>query len=101
MDPASSLLKMASALLLVLGLIGLAAYGARRFRSRLGRWRDEPLVHVLSTVYLSPKSAVSLIEVRGAHLVVGVTPQQISLLTRLDAAPVPAGVPDPTEEATG
>lgn len=88
-DPFSSLLKMISALLLVLGIILLSAYGARRFlHSRLRHWRRESLIHVLSTTYLGPKKEVSVIEVGGEYLVVGVTPSQISLLARLESVPL-------------
>ena len=89
-DPFISLVKMISALLLVLALILASAYLVKRFfRSRLGRWKNAPLIHVLSTTYLGPKKEVSIIEVGDQYLVVGVTPYQISLLGQLDESPVP------------
>jgi len=87
-DPFSSLLKMISALLLVLGIILLIAYGARVFlRSRFSRWRRASPIHVLSTTYLGPKKEVSVIEVGQEFLVLGVTPNQISLLAHLKRDP--------------
>ncbi len=89
-DPFVSLVKMISALLLVLGLIlGSAFLFKRYFGSRLGRWKNAPLIQVLSTTYLGPKREVSIIEVGDQYLVVGVTPYQISLLSQLDESQVP------------
>ncbi|MFQ5587609.1 MAG: flagellar biosynthetic protein FliO [Nitrospiria bacterium] len=91
-DPFASLVKMISSLLLVLGLILAVAFGARRFlRSRFSRWQGDPLIQVISTAYLGPKKEVSIIEVGRQYLVVGVTPNHISLLTHLDEAPLRAG----------
>jgi len=90
-DPFSSLLKMSSALLLVLGIILLVAYGAKRFlRSRFSTWKRESPVQVLSTTYLGPKKEVSVIEVGQEYLLVGVTPNQISLLAHLKQNPFQA-----------
>ncbi len=84
-DPYSSLIKMLSSLLIVLALIVFVAYIAKRFlRSGLSRWRAAPLIQVLSTAYLGPKREISIIEVGKEFLVVGITPNQISLITRLD-----------------
>lgn len=87
-DPIPSLIKMISALLLVLGLILAAAFVAKRvLRGRLGQWKSTPLMKVLSTTYLGPKKEISLIEIGQEYLVIGVTPNNISLLTRLDRPP--------------
>jgi len=98
-DPFTSLIKMISSLLLVLGLILALAYGTRRFlRSRFSRWQTAPLVQVLSTAYLGPKKEISIIEVGQQYLVVGVTPHQISLLTRLDHSPIPQEMSEKPKE---
>ncbi len=87
-DPFASLVKMISSLLLVLALILAIAFAVRRFlRSRFSRWKTAPLVQVLSTAYLGPKKEVSIISVGEQYLVLGVTPNHISLLTRLEHAP--------------
>ncbi len=87
-DPFSSLVKMLSSLLLVLALILGIAFALRHFlRSRFSRWKTAPLVQVLSTAYLGPKKEVSIISVGKQYLVLGVTPNHISLLTRLEEAP--------------
>lgn len=88
-DPFDSIVKMSSSLLLVLGLILFVAYIAKRFlNSRFSRWRSAPLIQVLSTVYLGPKREISVIEVGEEYLVIGITPTQISLITRLEGPPM-------------
>jgi flagellar biosynthetic protein FliO len=68
---------------LVLGLLILVLYGLKRgffFRSRS---KEELLVKVLSSFNLSPKERIEVIEISGERLVLGVTPGNISLLTKL------------------
>lgn len=89
---------MVSSLLLVLGMIALIVYGARRFLGlRMGAWRPGGPIRVLSRSYLGVKKEVALIEVGGEYLLLGITPDSISLLTRFDKPPFPleAAGPDP------
>ncbi|MBI3803011.1 MAG: flagellar biosynthetic protein FliO [Nitrospirae bacterium] len=91
MDPFWNLVKVGASLLLVLGIIALTAYAVKRFLGgRLGLWRTQPLIQVLSTTYLGPKKEIAVIEVGKEYLVVGITATQISLLTRLEGPPLPA-----------
>ncbi len=91
MDPFWNLVKVGASLLLVLGIMALTAYAAKRFLgSRLGLWRAQPLIHVLATTYLGPKKEIAVIEVGKEYLVVGITATQISLLTRLEGPPLPS-----------
>ncbi len=88
MDLVPSLFKMASALLLVLGIIVLAAYGAKRFFGpQLGRFRSQSLIQVLATSYLGAKREIAVVEVGEEYFVIGVTPNNISMLTRLKNMP--------------
>ncbi len=87
MEALFGLLKMGGALLVVLGAIATTAYLAKRFvYPRLGL-RDAP-IQVLATSYLGAKKQIALIEVGGIYLLVGVTPNQISLLTQMDKFPL-------------
>ena len=78
----SQLLQVVLSLLFVVGLLLLAAWVARR-----SGWLRQRLSHadlrVLGTLRLGARSSVALIEVQGQRLVVGVTPQQITLLQAL------------------
>lgn len=99
-DPFTSLIKMLSSLVLVLALILGITFGVKRFlRSRFSQWKTAPLVQVLSTAYLGPKKEVSIISVGEQYLVVGITPNHISLLTRLDHAPFAATLKEETKDS--
>ncbi|MFY9268933.1 MAG: flagellar biosynthetic protein FliO [Candidatus Manganitrophaceae bacterium] len=93
MDLLSNFFKMIAALIVVLGIMAMITVAARRFLGggwgggRWGGWRSRPLIRVLSATSLGPKKEIALIEVGKDYLVVGITPTQISLLTRLDRLP--------------
>lgn len=85
-----SIVKMVGSLLVVLGGIALTAYLAKRFvYPRLGL-KSSP-IQVLATTHLGQKKQISLIEVGGAYLLVGVTSQQITLLTQMEKFPIDCG----------
>jgi flagellar protein FliO/FliZ len=86
MDMLIVFLKMAGSLLVVLGGIALTAYLAKRFvYPRLGL-KSSP-IQVLATSHLGQRKQISLIEVGGVYLLVGVTASQITLLTQMDKFP--------------
>ena len=69
--------------LLILGLLIFVLYALKRglfFRSRS---KKQMFIQVLSSFNLSPKERIEVIEISGERLVLGVTPGNISLLTRL------------------
>ena len=85
MDPLWSVVKTGAALAIVLGLVGLAAYLAKRFLP--AHWSvggSSSLIRLLSRLPLGGGREVVVIEVSGARLVVGVTASQITLLARLE-----------------
>jgi flagellar protein FliO/FliZ len=71
--------------------VALLGAAVRRFSPRLGRSATGEVVR-LGAVALSPQSSVAVVRVMGETLVVGVTPQQVSLLARL-GAPAQEGGP--------
>ena len=92
MDFMPSLIKVISSLVFVLGMMVVTAYIARRFMgSRIGPWQSGDRIRVLGTSYLGIKKQIALIQVGEEYLVLGVTPNHISLLTRMDELP---GFPD-------
>ena len=48
-----------------------------------GRGKGELIIKVISSLYLSPKERVEVIEISGERIVVGITPGNINFLTRL------------------
>jgi len=80
----ASLLKMISALAVVLGVMLACLWAARKFMNNKGAGVDDgQMIRVLSTRYLGPKSSILLLDVLGNVIVVGVTGTQISMLTTI------------------
>jgi flagellar biosynthetic protein FliO len=76
-------LKMISALAVVMGGLWMAVAFARRFIRRAGGANGEPMVRVLATHPLGVKKSITLVEVPGSLLVLGVTGERIQLLSRI------------------
>ena len=83
-DFIASLVKMISALAVVLGVMLASLWAVRKFMKKTGTGvDDEQKIRVLSTRYLGPKSSIMLLDVLGNVIVVGVTGSQISMLTTI------------------
>jgi len=83
-DFIASLVKMISALAVVLGVMLAGLWAVRKFMKKTGTGvDDEQKIRVLSTRYLGPKSSIMLLDVLGNVIVVGVTGSQISMLTTI------------------
>jgi flagellar protein FliO/FliZ len=91
-SPMSSFLQLLFALAVVLGVIGLFAWGLRRLS--LGQRLGGGLVKVRGGVMLGPKERVVLVEVADTWIVVGVGGGQISAL---HAMPRPDNSPEDTD----
>jgi len=79
-----SLVKMISALAVVLGVMLAGLWAVRKLMKKTGAGvDDEQKIRVLSTRYLGPKSSIMLLDVLGNVIVVGVTGSQISMLTTI------------------
>ena len=80
-----SLFRTASALAIVLVLIGIVTVVFRRIMgNRWGAVGGRPLVQVLATGYVAPRKAVSLVAVAGEYLIVGTTATDLVPLGRLN-----------------
>lgn len=78
--------KMISALVIVLACIYLGLALLKRLMGK-GRTKSQggDLLEVLETTYVAPKKIVSLIRVADKSVLIGVTDNQITVLTELDA----------------
>lgn len=82
-----SLFRTASALAIVLVLIGIVAFLFRRVMGhRWGAAGERPLVQVVATGYLAPRKSVSLVSVAGEYLIVGTTANDLVPLGRINDA---------------
>jgi len=83
-DLFSTALKMLSALGIVLGGMFIVFYFMKRFLKRDITGSKETLIRVLASSYVGMKKNISLIEIPGAVLVVGITNDNISLLSKIE-----------------
>jgi flagellar protein FliO/FliZ len=70
-------------LFLVLGLLMLVLYLVKRFMTARNTVSGEVSLRVVSTLHLSPKERVEVIEISGEKIALGVSPGRINYLTRL------------------
>ena len=98
----SSLLAVLVALAIVLGLAWLALKGLRRWQDRFqsGGEEGERPIRFLRSMPLGQNERLTLVEVRGETLLVGVTPGGISLLKAWPET-VRSMPPEPEEQALG
>jgi flagellar protein FliO/FliZ len=77
-------LKMLSALVIVIGGMLLVFYGSRRF-ARGGPLRmNGRLVRMVSSTCIGLKKSIALVDVAGEVLVLGITADRITLLTKIE-----------------
>ena len=76
-------IKTLAMLFIVLGLLVLVLYFMRRILSLRQGSKGELFIRVLSSIHLSPKERIQVIEIAGERMVLGVTQGSISLLTKL------------------
>jgi flagellar biosynthetic protein FliO len=82
-----ALLKMISALALVLGIMIGLAYLVRRFFQQTGMAApDGSAISILTVKYLGPKSSIMIVDILGQAVVIGMSNHQMSYITTLDSA---------------
>lgn len=80
----TTIFKTLGSLILVVGLMLLLLFWLKKMGLAKGGASQEGLITVLDSQMLAPKKQVSVLEVAGTYLVVGLTEQQITLLATLD-----------------
>jgi flagellar protein FliO/FliZ len=75
---------MLSALLIVLGAVFSIFYFTRRFAKNGMSNPKNKLIKVIANNYIGFKKQIALVEVPGALLVLGITNDRISLLSKID-----------------
>lgn len=83
----SSFISMISALAVILGLLFAAAYFLKRFfpRSAPGLAADASAIKIIASRYLGPKSSIMIVDIVGKALVIGVSAENVSLITELSS----------------
>jgi len=83
-DIGSAFLKMVFGLVLVLGIILIFVSLAKKTNKRRGTKISEALIKILATRYLGTKKSISLVEVAGNFLALGISQESISLLAKIE-----------------
>lgn len=81
---AIALLKVAGSLLLVVGLMLLLMQGIKKLGLGGAKLKPSSLISILDTRMIAPKKYVAVLEVAEEFVLVGITDQQINLLTKLE-----------------
>jgi flagellar biogenesis protein FliO len=79
-----SALKMIAALTAVLGGLFVMVHFARRYLQRSGGLTPPRLMRVVASQAIGIKKSITLVEVPGCVLVLGVSGDRIQMLTRID-----------------
>ena len=82
-DMLTTAFKVLAALALVLGGMGIFFYFTKRVLRKEGSGSSGRIIRVLASQYIGLKKNISLVEIPGAILVVGVTADRIRLLTKI------------------
>ena len=83
-DMLSTAMKMLTALGIVLGGLIVVFYFMKRFLKRDVGGSNEALIKVIASQYIGIKKNIFLVEIPGSILVVGVSNDNISLLTKIE-----------------
>lgn len=94
-------LKTFAMLLIVLGCLILVLYLMKRFFYQKGGLRQGNLIRVLSTYHVTPKGRVTLIDVAGEKLLLGITPENITCLGKIEPSEALAGLEETEQKNTG
>ena len=80
----STAMQMLTALGIVLGGLIVVFYFMKRFLKRDVGGSKEPLIKVIASQHIGIKKNISLVEIPGSILVVGVSNDNISMLTKIE-----------------
>ena len=79
-----SVLKSASMLCLVLAVLIGVLFWVKRLLNTQGSGHHRGYIKMLATYHLAPKERIVLLDVLGEKVLVGITPQHISCLTKIE-----------------
>lgn len=83
-DLLPSALKMSIALFIVLGVLLTVYCFTRRLLNKNVGGSQEKLIRILANAYVGVKKSISIVEIPGAILVIGVAGDNICLLTKIE-----------------
>lgn len=79
-----AVLKTLAMLSIVVAILILVLFLMRRFFYLKGASSHGQLIKVLSSYHMAPKERIALIDVAGEKVVIGITPENITCLTKIE-----------------
>ena len=83
MDFLGTGIKTMAMLFLVLGFLVFVLYFMKRFLYKGRDSKGNVFIKVVSSLHLSPKERIEVIDVSGERIVLGITPGNINFLTKI------------------
>lgn len=84
MDLINTGIKTIAMLFVVIGFLFLALNLMKKYLSPKRKVKGDLFIKVLSSLHISPKERIEVIEVSGQRIVLGITPGRINFLTKLE-----------------
>ena len=97
-DLISTALKMLGILVILLGGLLITLYLSKRVFKRRDVEPRGKMIKVLASKYLGVKKSISLVEIPGAVLVLGITSDRIALLSKIENAEILDEIRGPGDE---
>ena len=85
MDLINTGIKTIAMLSIVLGFLALVLILMKRYLFPKQKVKGDLFIKVISSLHISPKERIEVIEVSGQRIVLGITPGRINFLTKVDA----------------
>jgi flagellar protein FliO/FliZ len=89
MNPADNIWQVALALALIVGVVMLLGFLAKRFQLNKGKSTGQ--LKVVDSAYLGPKERLVLVQIADQNVLLGMNPQCITKLAQFDADQTFAG----------
>ena len=78
-------IKTIAMLFIVLGFLVMVLFLIKRYLLPKQKVKGDIIIKVLSSLHISPKERIEVIEVLDQRIVLGITPGKINFLTKLDS----------------
>jgi flagellar protein FliO/FliZ len=76
-------IRTAATLFIVLGLLVLVLYILKRFVFVKHAWKNDAHLRVISSLHVGSKARIEIIEIEGQKILLGITPENITFLTKV------------------
>jgi flagellar protein FliO/FliZ len=86
MDLIHTGIKTIAMLFIVLGFLFLVLIVIKKYLFPKQKIKGDLFIKVISSLHISPKERIEVIEVSGQRIVLGITPGKINFLTKLNGA---------------